>query len=890
QRRDGVLLAGRCYERESVPYKALDSLVDALARYLVRLPTAKVEPLLPRDVLPLARIFPVLRRVEAIAGAPRKAAELPDPQEQRRRAFLGLRELFGRIADRGPLVLFIDDLQWGDKDSAALLAELLRPPDPPSLLLVACYRSEDAEASRPLRELLVPRSTLPGAPRVAELVLEPLSPEETRALATGLFGDLGATAPQKVEELARESGGNPFFVDELVRYVQAGGWTAAQGPAEGQVSLDAVVRSRTQRLPDPARRLLHVVAVAGRPISHAVAARAAELGSEEIAALAPLRGGNLVRSAATGEADALETYHDRIRETVVANLSPERLAEVHLRVGRALEASGQADPEALALHFGAAGQTERAARYAAAAAGRAAEALAFDRAAALYRRALELEPNREHEVLLGDALANAGRGIEAATTYLEAAGRERRPPLPAAVRLDLERRAAEQLLRSGHIDEGLEVVRSVLGAVNMRLAPTPRRAWAALLARRAHLALRGLGFRERDASQLSAEQVTRIDVCWSVAAGLSMVDTIRGASFQTRHLLLALEAGEPYRVARAIAAEAAFVATGGRKARPRALKLMKIASELATRVGDPRALGLVSFCAGLTEFLVGNWRAAQNHAEAAEQIFFEAGSGLTWEAANTRLFSVWSLFYLGEVGELARRTPLLLDEARERGDLYAVTSLRSGLANVGLLAADAPVRARAEVNDAMTQWSHQGFHFQHYWGLLSHGMIDLYSGEGASTWKRVNETWPALAGSLLLRIQAVRIEATYLRGRSALAASKGSPDEKALLAFALRDAKALSGEGLPHAGAFAALLRGGVCASSSDAPGALLAYTFAADTFERAQMALFAAAARRQAGRLRGGEEGSAEVNASEAAMAAQRIVRPDRMVAMLAPCPALDG
>src|SRR5262249_57054685 len=89
------------------------------------------------------------------------------------------------------------------------------------------------------------------------------------------------------------------------------------------------------------------------------------------------------------------------------------------------------------------------------------------------------------------------------------------------------------------------------------------------LGRRFWLRLRGLRFRERDAGQVSAEQLTRVDICWSAAVGLSIVDTVRAADFQTRNLLLALRAGEPYRVARALAWEAAHQANyGGAAPRP----------------------------------------------------------------------------------------------------------------------------------------------------------------------------------------------------------------------------------------------------------------------------------------------------------------------------------
>src|SRR5262249_7110941 len=158
-----------------------------------------------------------------------------------------------------------------------------------------------------------------------------------------------------------------------------------------------------------------------------------------------------------------------------------------------------------------------AARYLERAAGQALEALAFDRAAENYREVLRLgAESKTHErqlyIKLGNALANAGRGADAAEAYLAAVEGG-----TAAETLELERRAAEQLLRSGHVERGLSVLNAVLARVGLRMPKTTHGAVALTLWRRLHLRLRGVGFRKRDVSQISAEALTRLDATWSAS-------------------------------------------------------------------------------------------------------------------------------------------------------------------------------------------------------------------------------------------------------------------------------------------------------------------------------------------------------------------------------------
>ncbi len=864
-----VVLAGRCYEQESVPYKALDSVIDALSRHLERLPPLEAQALLPRDMGPLTRVFPVLGRVEAVARAPGRAPDISDPKEVRRRGLAALRELLARLGDRHPLVLAIDDLQWGDVDSAALLGDLLRPPDAPALLLVASYRSEDAATSPCLRHLL--REAGDGTDR-RELAVEPLSAEEGEELALALL-PAGAGDRAVAAAIAREARGNPFFLHELAQYAQAVPLPAPA--ADTGLSLREVLGSRVQALPEGDRRLLEVVAVAGRPLREADACAAAGLQEQGPQALARLRAARLLRSAGAAEREEVETYHDRIRETVTARLGAEALAGHHRRLAAALEAAGQVDPEVLAVHFLGAGEERRAGHYYARAAGEAAEALAFDRAAKLYGLALALSgaKGQDRRVLLsrcGDALANAGRGAEAARSYLEAAdGAEE------AESLELQRRAALQFLTSGHVDDGLAALRRVLAEVGLRPPGSPRRAFWGLVWERLRLRVRGLGHRTRPEAEVPPKELARLDACRTAAVGLSMVEPIQGSYFQSRSLRMALKAGEPRRLASALTWEAAHEAVGGTASRQRVARLLGAAEPLVRQVPDPYLLGLVALAKGIAAALEGNWPEGCAQCDRGAEALRTTCRGVLWELGTAHRFALWPLMFMGEVAEIERRLPALVKEAEDRDDLYEVTNLCLVIRTFLRLAADQPGRARQELAEVMGRWSQQGFHVQHMNRLFDEVQIDLYEGQAERAWGRVSEHWPLLQRSRLLLVEQVRIFLTHLRARAALAAAH--------LRAAAADARRLSRERAPWAQALGRLVEAGVAWGSGDAAGAARLLEDAAARLDAVSMRLHAAAARRHLGRLRGAA-GQGLADEAEAWMRSQKVANPARMSALLAP------
>jgi serine/threonine protein kinase/tetratricopeptide (TPR) repeat protein len=862
-----VILEGRCYERESVPYKALDGVVDSLTKYLMSLPEGKAEALMPREVLALARLFPVMLQVDAVFNAPQREQEIPDPFTLRRKAFAALRELFGRICDRQPLVLYIDDLQWSDADSTTLLEDLLRPPDAPPLLLLSSFRSEDVE-SKPFLKALLSKT---GSDSCREVLLGALSKTESYAMLHDLLGANLSGLESFADAILNEARGNPFLLEQLARYAATSDQTATTG-----ITLSMMLDARLRHLPEGARQFIDTLAVAGRPINPEVVYQAAELAGDELPLISSLRAAQFLRTG--GAVHTLELYHDRIRETLASQLNPNKVTQIHRRLAQAIEARGIDDPEALFEHYLGAGERVRAATHAAAAAKKASTALAFDRAAAFFRRALELAPARGAELVdlkrgLADALANAGRPAEAAQAYLDVA-----QVTSAGHSLDFKRRAAQQLLMGGHIDEGLELIRSVLAVVGLSYPAGPRRALLSLLLKRLQISLRGLNFTERDASQIPEFDLVRIDTCFAVAAGLGSVDLIRGADFQSRQLLLALRAGEPYRVSRALAFEAAWTnARGGAASAERAAQITQKAQELAQKTGNPHAFALSVWASGVSAYLAGNWQQAAELCEHSAEVLRDRCTGVTWEITLANRYRLTALIHLGEVAEVARRVPALLSAALEQGNLFGAMDLRTRL-NLIWLAADDPDRARAEVIEALKSWPHEGFHLQHYVALHALAQIEIYTGDTEVAEKHVEGQWPALEDSMLLRIPAVRVEAMQLRARAAI--GTGDKDK---LRLAEKMARRMEKVEMSWSKPYAALVRAAVAHRRGEAVKEIALLNEAIQSSDKADMRLHAAAARRCLGQVTGGEQGRRLIAEADAWMTAQKIKNPDAMARMLA-------
>ncbi|HTJ42448.1 MAG TPA: protein kinase [Kofleriaceae bacterium] len=813
-----VTLAGRCYERESVPFKAIDGVADGLAHYLGKLDTADAQALLPPHPQQLLRLFPVFQRVDAIAAAPAAGDEYADALEQRRRMFATLRELFARVGERVPLVITVDDLQWADADSYLLLRQLLRGPDAPPLLVLATVRSDDGAPDQIVERL--------AGLDVRKTMLGPLSVDESLALAQQLVP--GVETRVDLARLMREAGGHPLFLQEMLRH-------QAQG-APGAPTLDDALWARIGLLQDDARHLLECVCIAGQPIGSEVAMHACRLEATAVGrAAASLRVASLAREVSRGRGLALEPYHDRVREAVQHRLGVEARRVHHARLAAALEAHGGRDPQLLLRHFVLGGMPERAARYAEEAATRSMDAHAFDQAADLWKTALELVPRKPDEkrrlqLQQGAALVAAGRGAEAAECYLAAVD-----GADPATRLDARKNAAEQLLISGRIERGIEVLFELLTDIGVHVPSTPRRALASLVYHRAKLRLRGLGFKERHRREIADADLVTLEVLRASAHGLAMVDSMRGADFQTRALVLALQSGYRPMIARLLVLESMFQSTQSSFAR--AAKLLDRAKEVAGAEPEPYMQAMLAGGYGLMNYFSGRIDpAVAGLREAIEGIKTVPGS--TWELYTSRLFDVYAIRVRGDAVELRRLYDHHLADAAMRGDQYLDSSVRRACVPMWL-AEDEPEEALRDLERATWVPDTTAFHVQHYLELIARGDIALYTGEPD---EKIAPMFQRLEASLLRRITTIRVQTDYTRAR--LATVAGDVGAAAKIARSLCGQRNLSGQ------TWGWLVRG-LLACSSDREAALRHFERARALADEHGMPLASALARYRTAELR---------------------------------------
>ncbi|HEY3499828.1 MAG TPA: protein kinase [Polyangiaceae bacterium] len=855
-----VVLHGRCYERETMPFKAFDAVVDELSRYLRRLAPEDAAALTPREAWALTRLFPVLGRIRAFAVAPgREGAE---PHELRRRGFVALGEVLGRLRDRAPLVLYIDDLHWTDHESVTLLLHLLRQGDAPALLFVGGRRDGKCELLDPLYD------RLPSDIRLdfRRLRLGPLAGEVALRIA-------GSNAPPAIVEEAR---GNPFLLRELALRGRDRG-TGSAGVASG-ASLTEILLARCRAQPEESQRLLRAVALSGGSVPLEVVRLAAGV---EPRALDTLRDGQLVRQGArVGE---VECYHDKIREALAASLSNDEARALHRDLARAWEAANRADPEQLSLHYEGAGERQRAAELAAEAAERAREVFGFERVVELLTRALELgsfdlATTQRLRVARADALALSGRSrdaAEACVAAMQGAG--------ALEATDLARRAGGFYLQGGWLEEAIPLVNRGLEPHALKLPLTERGALAALAWERARVRVRGhtprTGRRDETA-------VRRFEAAEAIAFALPRQEPLRYAALASHLFRIALDSADAALVAKGLALEAwtqQLLGTPYAELRAFAEK----AQIYCDRDGDPRAQFWLALNVGNAE-LQRHPAAALEHFERANEILVThphpSISFLTpivaWSVLNVQCLR-------GFFRSSAREVPALLDDVWAGDDRGVAPFLAGGPGAIARVASGDIVSLRADLERARDGWRKDYFTWQDI--MLTQGSLalELHAGNAGRARDVVSALEQKLARSLARHAAPVRAYVEYLRVWATLAhvreLAPGSERTRLL------DAAATSLEFFRSIGALSAIWSAPlepaveVLRGRKDRAVKLLG-DVVADRGIAERLPVYAVYARRALGTFTGGSEGEKLVQEADAFLRERGVVDPERFVQSTAP------
>jgi DNA-binding SARP family transcriptional activator len=439
--RDGAtVLLGRCDEQVGVAYLPLRA---ALGPYLAACSAERLRALVGPLGGELVRLWPELAR--RLPGLP--APTHGGPEEERFLLFEAVTGLLDAIVSTGPALLVVDDLHEADEQSLALLRHLAYAARPAALLVVLTVRDEEA-ARGDLTGVLADLLRAPGSEYLA---LGSLGEREIAAIADTVAGRPSSLVTATLARVIRErTGGNPFFVGELLRHLAETGALAAgaiartaAGPAVDDVpaTVRLVVGQRLARLGGAVRHLLEVASVVGQRADLSLLARVVDLGYDDLADALDVAVRAKLLDERPGVPGRYAFHHGIVHDLVYTGLPAARRNLLHHRVGEALEGlkGAGAGPDRLrelADHFalGGAGDADKAAEYARRAGDQALAQLLYEEAANRYRQALNAldhggagtdEHRADLLLALGEAWAKAGRPARATEAYLQAAAAAR---------------------------------------------------------------------------------------------------------------------------------------------------------------------------------------------------------------------------------------------------------------------------------------------------------------------------------------------------------------------------------------------------------------------------------------------------------------------------------
>ncbi|WIG59112.1 MAG: hypothetical protein OJF49_001859 [Ktedonobacterales bacterium] len=700
RRADGMgwtTLTGGCQRRGQMPYAPL---TEALERHIMRLPPEEQRAALDGCGW-LARLLPELTERGLVA----EPAWTLAPEQERRLMFAAVARYLGNVAGPAGTLLALDDLHWAGIDALDLLMALVRGPLGAPVRLIGAYREAETPPDGPLAAML---ADLAHAGMVRQLALGPLAEDEATTLVGGLLPEGRRGDAALVAAVTQRAGGVPFF---LVSYAQSLDAGVLGATLREEVPWDVAqsIRQRIAPLPEDAREVLEVAALAGQVVARGMlsAALRAQQSDEELArALEAVCQARLL--AEEGE-EAYQFTHNLIREVVARGLGAARRAALHRRIGEALEAGagqpGQRASELLAYHYARGGEAEKAVVYLEEAGDRAQEMRAHAAAETYFQ---EVE-GRLQELGRAEAAARAceklGAVLRAGAQYdgaLEVLARAVETYRAAGEYESMGRVAAHMGLiygDKGAAAEGIAYLQPALAMLEARgvsayTLATLYDALAQLFHIGGHYGEQ-LAATERACALAHAERDNRLRAQVETRRGnaLRMLGRMDAAARVLEEaILLAEAAGDPRQLSYALENVSVVYLFRGEFARNN--RNVERALELAERVGDPINVALMMLRRAMNRYLLGEWSGARGDFERAEAIMRQVDA--SWVSAYTALGLGQQYLATGEHERGVQHLHEAVARAEGSGDLQALRWAQSALAEDELLAGR-PEAARARL-------------------------------------------------------------------------------------------------------------------------------------------------------------------------------------------------
>jgi hypothetical protein len=458
-------------------------------------------------------------------------------------------------------------------------------------------------------------------------------------------------------------------------------------------------------------------------------------------------------------------------------------------------------------------------------------------------------------------------------------------PVPAPA-IELRCQASVQLLTAGRVDQARTLLAEVLRELGMPLA---RSAWigrARAAWQRLRLTMRGFVFRQREENAIHPAQLARLDALFACSMCLEWFDAVASVEYFSRHTRLALDAGEPGRIAVSLAMEAVVVDALSPRSR-RANALLERGAALARRGADPRVRARAE-CARVRLLFTRGEPGVLSIAERALASLGECDMLASMEAVLVRDALMHELVLRGELARAADLALALSTQAEQRDDALTITVLATGVAHGAWLVRDGVDEAERRLQRARELWVTSAFDRTRLRALHAEIGLAFYADAPERAWASLERDRTALEASGLLRAPSESVVHALARGATAawLARRPGKVSlEHAALMDLAEAAARLAERGVPNDLEIPALAFRTALAFARGEPDAAAMHLRAIIAHgEERPAAMFAAAARRRLGQLIGGDDGAALLATGEAAMRAQSVAVPEAMTRYLLP------